>query len=163
MHGSVWLVTMTKPPQPHPPRSPYRHTLRDFQFFSFLEVCSSSPSSLFTSNTFFYGYLFLIHTKAKWDVFTTFFTTFFRVYWEKDDGCHYLVKTWTIHLKMKTKKKNSLKKRLLRRTLHKNTESLDWIFVYLYAPKALYLLSYKLSLYIKVRLKKYFSPSFAKK
>ena len=159
MHGSVWLVTMPLPP----PRPPVRAYPSRFPIFFFLGGLFLIPELLIYLKYVFYGYLFLIHTKAKWDVFTTFFTTFSRVYWEKDDGCHYLVKTWTIHLKMKTKKKNSLKKHLLRRTLHKNTESLDWIFVYLYAPKALYLLSYKLSLYIKVRLKKYFSPSFAKK
>ena len=154
MHGSVWLVTMPLPPPP--PHTGIPLGISNFFFPGGLFLI---PELLIYLKYVFYGYLFLIHTKAKWDVFTTFFTTFSRVYWEKDDGCHYLVKTWT----MKTKKKNSLKKRLLRRTLHKNTESLDWIFVYLYAPKALYLLSYKLSLYIKVRLKKYFSPSFAKK
>ena len=51
------------------------------------------------------------------------------------------------------------KKNHLGITLHKNTESLD----YLYASKALYPFSYKLSLYIKARLKKCFSPSFPKK
>ena len=160
MHGSVWLVTMPPPPPPPPP---VRACPSGFPIFFFLGGLFLIPELLIYLKYVFYGYLFLIHTKAKWDVFTTFFTTFSRVYWEKDDGCHYLVKTWTIHLKMKTKKKTSLKKCLLCRTLHKNTESSDWIFVYLYAPKALYLLSYKLSLYIKVRLKKYFSPSFAKK
>ena len=158
MHGSVWLVTMPLPPPP-----PHTGIPVGISNFFFLGGLFLIPELLIYLKYVFYGYLFLIHTKAKWDIFTTFFTTFSRVYWEKDDGCHYLVKTWTIHLKMKTKKKNSLKKRLLRRTLHKNTESLDWIFVYLYALKALYLLSYKLSLYIKVRLTKYFSPSLAKK
>ena len=119
MHGSVWLVTMPIPHN-HPPPPPYGHTLGGLFLI---------PELLIYLKNLFYGYLILIRTKAKWDVFTTFFTTFSRVYWEKDDGCNYLVKTWTIHLKMKTKKKNSLKKCLLRRTLHKNTESL---FIYMH-------------------------------
>ena len=114
------------------------------------------PQMFFMSSSFW-------SVQKQNETFSQLLETFSRGYWEKDDGCHNVVKTWRIHLKMKTKNKNSLKKRLLCRTLHKDTESLDWIFVYLYASKTLYLFSYNLSLYIKVRLDKYFSPSFAKK
>ena len=122
----AWFsLTCNHAPSPPPPQAyPWGCPI-----FFFLGGLFLIPELLIYLKYIFYGYLFLIRTKAKWDVFTTFFTTFARVYWEKDDGCHYLVKTWTIHLKMKTKKKNSLKKRLLRRTLHKNTESL---FIYMH-------------------------------
>ena len=133
-----------------------------FAIFFFLVGLFLTPELLIYLKCFFMSSSFWSVQKQN-ETFSQLLETFSRGYWEKDDGCHNVVKTWRIHLKMKTKNKNSLKKRLLCRTLHKDTESLDWIFVYLYASKTLYLFSYNLSLYIKVRLDKYFSPSFAKK
>ena len=80
----------------------------------------------------------------KWNkMFSQLLSMFPRVYWEKDKGCHYVVKTWTINLKMEKEEKKSLKKCFLDRTLHKLT--LDQISVSLYISKALYLFSRKFS------------------
>ena len=68
---------------------------------------SPPPSSWSTSYTFF-ATSFLSLQKQN-DTFSDFLWTFSWVYWEKDNGCHNVVKTWTINSKTKSKKKNSLK------------------------------------------------------
>ena len=108
MHGSILLVTM------HP-----RAHLRELQFFSFLEVYSPSTGTQKEA---------IPHPRApdrphicflqtsSWsvqkqnDTFSLLLWTFSWFYWQYGNGCHNVVKTWTINLKTKTKKKNSLKR-----------------------------------------------------
>ena len=77
--------------------------------------------------------------------------TFFWVYWEKDNGCHNVVKTWTINLKLKTKKKNSLKNASL---IEHFMRTLDWISVSLFISEPLHSFSYKNLSLFKAKLKK---------
>ena len=86
---------------------------------------------------------FLLHLfypcKSKTTRFHIFLWTFSWVYWEKDNGCHNVVKTWTINSKTKSKKKNSLKSAFLiehfMRTLDRissfsiHTKSLVFVFI----------------------------------
>ena len=143
--------------------------LWELQFFSFLEVYSPlpgtqkktiphRPSSWLTSYTFSAtAFLFVQEQNDEFSQLS--FLTFSWVYWEKDNGCHNVVKTWTLNLKTKTKKKNnSLQCACL---IEHFTRTLDRISVSLsYISKALYLFSYKNLSLFEAKLKKYFCPSF---
>ena len=70
------------------------------------------------------------------DMLSQLLWTFSWVYWEKDNGCHNVVKTWSINLKTKTKKKNCLNKsaslmehfmRTLDRSVFLSTYQKPWI------------------------------------
>ena len=62
-------------------------------------------------------------------------------------------------MKMKTKKKHSLKSDSL---IEHFMKTLNWISVSLHISKALYLFSYKNLSLFKAKLKEYFCPSFPK-
>ena len=91
--------------------------LGEWQFVSLLEVYSPPQSTQKETiphpwapdrpHTFF-ATSFLSLQKQN-DTFSHFLWTFSWVYWEKDNGCHNVVKTWTINSKRKSKKKISLK------------------------------------------------------
>ena len=113
--GSISLVTVP---------------LWELQFFFFLEVYSPLPgtqkktphwpSSWLTSCTF--SATAFLFVQEQNDAFSQLsFLTFSWVYWKKVNGWHNVVKTWTINLKTKTKKKNNCLMRLLDRSLHENT------------------------------------------
>ena len=100
--------------------------------------------------------------KKQNETFSQLSRTFSKVYWEKDNGCHNVVKTWTINLKTKTKKKILLKSASLTEQF---IRTLDRISVYPYISKALsalYPFSYISFLIFKARLKKYLCISFPK-
>ena len=150
MHGSIVLVTM-------PPWG--------FAIFFFIVGLFSTPghterddspslSSWSTSYTFF-ATSFSSSQKQN-DTFSQLLWTFSWVYWEKDNGCHNVVKTWTINSKKKSKKKNSLKSASL---IEHFMWTLDWISVSLYISKALYSFAYKNLSLFTAKLKKYFCPS----
>ena len=112
MHGSILLVTM--PSRAHP---------RGFTFF-FLFWRSVPPGH--TEETIphprapdrppiRFCYIFLSVQKQS-DTFSQLLWLFSWVYWEKDNGCHNVVKTWTINLKNEGEK--PFKKRFLDRTLN---------------------------------------------
>ena len=131
-------------------------------FQSFLEVHSpppehaeidhSPPRAADRPHIRFLGTSFWSVQKQN-ETFSQLSRTFSKVYWEKDNGCHNVVKTWTIKLKTKTKKENSLKSASLTEQF---IRTLDWISVSLYISKALYPFSYISFLVIKARLKKHF-------
>ena len=127
-------------------------------FFSFLEVYSPPPGTY--KETIPHPrapdrphICFLLHLQRQNDTFSQLLWMFSWVYWEKDNRCHNVAKTWTINLKTKTKKKNSLRKAP---PWYNFIRTLDRIFVSPHISKAF---SFKLSLF-KAKLKKYFCPSF---
>ena len=101
---------------------------------------------------------FFVSVQKQSGTFSLLLWTFSWVCWEKDNGCHNVVKTWSINLKTKTKKKLFKQKRFLDRTLHENTV-LDRISVSLYISKALNSFSYENLSIFKAKLNKYFCPS----
>ena len=102
---------------------------------------------------------FFVSVQKQNDTFSLLLWTFSWVYWEKDNGCHNVVKTWSINLKTKTKKKNSLNKSAS--LIEHFMRTLDRISVSLYIiSKALYSFSYKTWSIFKAKLNKYFCPSF---
>ena len=161
MHGSIWPVTM-----------PPGHTPRGFAIFSL--SWRSIPHPLSTQKETiphpgapdrphirFLGTSFWFVKKQN-ETFSQLSRTFSKVYWEKDNGCHNVVKTWTINLKTKTKKKILLKSASLTEQF---IRTLDRISVYPYISKALsalYPFSYISFLTFKARLKKYLCISFPK-
>ena len=151
MHGSILLETM------HPPSLP-RHTPWDLQFFFFVGGLfpttghterdnSPSPSSWSTTTYMFFATSFWSVQKQN-DTFSQLLWMFSWVYRKKDNGCHNLVKTWTINLKMKTKKKNSLGRAS---SIEHFIGRLDQISLSLYVSKALYSFSYKIYLKLSWR------------
>ena len=86
---------------------------------------------------------FLLHlfwsVQKQNDTFSQLLWMFSWVYRKKDNGCHNLVKTWTINLKMNTKKKNSVKRASL---IEHFIGRLDQISLSLFVSKALYSFSY---------------------
>ena len=122
-----------------------RHTPWDLQYFFFVgglfpttghtERDNSPPPSSWSTTTYMFFATSFWSVQKQNDTFSPFLWMFSWVYREKDNGCHNLVKTWTINLKMKTKKKNSVK-----RTLHRKTgpnlsfslciKSLVFIFIF---------------------------------
>ena len=99
-----------------------------------------------------------LSVKKQNDTFSLLLWTFSWVYWEKDNGCHNVVKTWSINLKTKKKKKNSLNKSAS--LIEHFMRTLDRISVSLYISKALNSFSYKNLSIFKAKLNKYFCPSF---
>ena len=139
MHGLILLETMHPAPFPGTPPGNCKF------FFAGRSIphCWAERQfpipELLIDHVYVFCCIFLIHTKQN-DMFSQLLWTFSWVYREKDNGCHNVVKTWTINLIMKMKKKKLFKKHLLDRTLH---ETLDWISVSLYISKALYSFLYK--------------------
>ena len=98
MHGSIWPV-ITPPPPARP-----RTYLRGFAICLFLgglfptpeqaERDNSPPPSSWSGTPFWKQYPYDIKTSR-----------FDNIYWGKDNTCHNVVKTWTINLKTKRKKK----------------------------------------------------------
>ena len=82
MHGSILLVTIPPPPTPHPPHW-------EFAIFSFLEVYSPPqgtqeetipyPQAPDRRHIQFFLHQFLIRTKAKQQIFTTFMNVFLNL------------------------------------------------------------------------------------
>ena len=101
---------------------------------------------------------FFVSVQKQNDTFSLLLWTFSWVYWEKDNGCHNVVKTWSINLKTKKKKKNSLNKSAP--LIEHFMRTLDRISVSLYISKALNSFSYKNLSIFKAKLNKYFCPSF---
>ena len=130
---------MSRPPPPPPPPPP-RHTPWDLQFF--LSWRSIRHPELLIDLIYIFCYIFLIHIKAKRHVFTTFMSVFLS----------FLEKDIDVIMKMKTKKKNSLKSASL---IEHFMRTLDRISVSLYISKALYLFSYKNLSLFKAKLKEY--------
>ena len=128
------------PPQAHPLgfaifffcwRSiPYHWAHRKRQF--------PTPSSWSTTTYMFFATSFWSVQKQN-DTFSQLLWMFSWVYRKKDNGCHNLVKIWTINLKMKTKKKNSVKRASL---IEHFIGRLDQISLSLFVSKALYSFSY---------------------
>ena len=106
-----------------------------------------------------FGYFFF-SVKKQNDTFSLLLWTFSWVYWEKDNGCHNVVKTWSINLKTKKKKKLFKQKRFLDRTLHENTGPNLCFSLHIKSLVWLYSFSYKNLSIFKAKLNKYFCPSF---
>ena len=135
MHGSNWLVKM--PPPPPAGTLP----LWICNFLSFLEVYSQPPGKQKEKiphprapdrrHIRFLGTSFR-SVQSKTRRFHNFYKTLSTLFWERDNRCHNEVNKWTIHLKMKTKKKNSLKSASL---IEHFIRTLDRISISLYIPK----------------------------
>ena len=130
MHGSIWLVT--KPSRGIPPG-----------------ICS-----------FLLSWRYIPHPpyKSKTKPFHNFYKLFPEFIERRIIDVINVVKTWTLNLKTKTKKKNYKKKRLVDRILHKNT-GLNLCLSLYQKPCIRFHISF---LIIKARLKKYSCPSFPK-
>ena len=132
----------------HAPPSLPRYTPWDLQYFFLLEVYSpllgTQKETILHSrapdrrpDVHFLLHLFDLYKRKMtrfhnfYECFPEFIESFFPEF--IDNGCHNLVKTWTINLKMKTKKKNSLKRASL--TEH-FIRRLDQISLSLYVSKA---------------------------
>ena len=153
MHGSILPITM-----------PPGHTPGDLQFFFFLGGLfpipghverdnSPSPSSWSTSYTFFATSFWSVQRQN--DTFSQLLWTFPWVFWDKDNGCHNVAKTWSINLKTKTKKNNFLKSASL---IEHFMRTLDRISVSFYIYQKPCVRDGDSSLF-KAKLKKYFCPS----
>ena len=136
-----YLKQCTPPPSPGtPPR------ICKFFFIGGLfpttghaEKDNSPPLSSWSTTTYMFFATSFWSVQKQNDTFSQLLWMFSWVYREKNNGCHNLVKTWTINLKMKTKKKNSLKRAFL---IEHFIGRLDQISLSLYVSKALYSFSY---------------------
>ena len=131
-----------------PPSLP-RHTPWDLQYFFFVgglfpttghtERDNSPPPSSWSTTTYMFFATSFWSVQKQSDTFSQLLWMFSWVYRKKDNGCHNLVKTWTINLKMKTKKKNSVKRASL---IEHFIGRLDQMSLSLFVSKALYSFSY---------------------
>ena len=131
-----------------PPLPPQVHPL-GFAIFFFIgglfpttghaEKDNSPPPSSWSTTTYMFFASSFWSVQKQNDTFSQLLWMFSWVYRKKDNGCHNLVKTWTINLKMKTKKKNSVKRASL---IEHFIGRLDQISLSLFVSKALYSFSY---------------------
>ena len=137
----TWNHAPSLPPQAHP--------LGFAIFFCFVgglfptaghtERDNSPPPSSWSTTTYMFFATSFWSVQKQNDTFSRLLWMFSWVFQEKDNGCHNLVKTWTINLKMKTKKKNSVKRASL---IEHFIGRLDQISLSLFVSKALYSFSY---------------------
>ena len=159
MHGSILLETMHPTPSPGTPPGICNIFFIGglFPTAGHAERDNFPPPSSWSTTTYTFFATSFWSVQKQNDRFLQLLWMFCWVYREKDNGCHNLVKTWTINLKMKTKKKNSLKRASL---IEHFIGRLDQISLSLYVSKALYSFSYKN--YLKLSWRNFSNLAFQK-